>query len=268
MEKIIEVHPPRQIHSKRDVRAWFQRFLLPCVPLRWLSWFRLLRGQPRLATKVLVWGQGRVGSTALISCFPTEQVHQMDEVLGPHLKPWSPMWLPDDAAAFLDKLALTQGAQRAAIAHVKPEHVGTDRHLVVPFLQQAHALGWRVVHLERRNSLAQGHSFLRARSLGIYNTEDPDAAREASGRKFEPSPEAIQAAVWRNEVNNHFNRESLSASGIPFVRVSYESLFEGSAEETSAALQALGESLALGFALQPPTTKKVSPALPMGDQGG
>ena len=72
-------------------------------------------------------------------------------------------------------------------AHVKPEHLLHQRLGASVFLQAMHAEGWKVIQLERDDSWAQGASYLRARSLGSYNTLN---AAEAIG------PHWATARAW------------------------------------------------------------------------
>jgi hypothetical protein len=65
-------HPlaPPTITPDRSFRAFRQRFLWPHMPVRWFERRRRRKGRGELATKVLIFAHGRVGSTALQSCFP------------------------------------------------------------------------------------------------------------------------------------------------------------------------------------------------------
>lgn len=250
----------------RNWQAWKLRFLLPHLPLRYVAWQRRRSGRAAVTHKILIFAQGRTGSTALQSSFPPEATHYMNEPLGPDWKPWSAHWMPDNPADFLTKWALrAAGHKTAIIAHVKPEHVGTNRRLVVPFLREMVQLGWQVVHLERQDSVAQGNSFLRARALGLYNTSNAEVAEESARRHVAFDPEAVRAAIWRNEVLNHFNREILTASGIPFIRTTYETLL-GPEPVAETERKKLAAALSLPFALESPATKKVSPSTPSSEE--
>jgi hypothetical protein len=218
----------------------------------------VLRGRGELATKVLIFAHGRVGSTALQSCFPPAEVAYMNEPLRHHWKPWSVDWLPDNAADYLEKLALSTSSKPAVIAHVKPEHVGENRHLVVPFLQGLASRGWRILHLERLDSWAQGQSFVRSRLLQRYNTEDVAEGAALAATVVSADPVTIRAAIMRNEV---LNRDFLSSAGVPHVHVTYEDLF-AAPDGGAAAREVLETALGQPFALRAPATRKVSPAEP------
>jgi LPS sulfotransferase NodH len=249
-------------HPKRNLQTWKLRFILPHLPLRYVEYHRRRSGRAAVSHKVLIFAQGRTGSTALQSCFPADSTLYMREPLGPLRKPWNADWLPNNPADFLTKWALrAAGRKTAVVAHVKPEHLRGHQHVVVPFLQEMVRQGWQVVHLERQDSFNQGISFLRARELRVFNTEDADVAEATARRDVFLAPEAVRAAIWRNEVLNHFNRELLTASGIPFIRTTYEALL-GPEPVAEPERKRLATALSLPFALQPPTTKKVGPSSP------
>lgn len=242
----------------KDLRAWRQRHLWPHLPLWWFRLSRRWRGLPDLGLKVLIFGPGRSGSTALQSCFPPEFVAYLHEPLGQNWKPWNMHWQPDDPAQYVEKLALRNGSRKTGVvAHVKPEHLLHQRLGASVFLQAMHAEGWKVIQLEREDSWAQGASYLRARSLGSYNTQDASEAEVLSRTPVEATPEDIRGAILRNEAFKFITRSSLSDAAIPFVRVTYEELFGPSSSKK--AWQRLEAGLNLPFSLQAPSTKKVSP---------
>lgn len=245
--------------ARKSHRAWRQRYLWPHLPLQWFRVLRRLKGRPELSRKVLIFGQGRSGSTALQSCFPADEWTHMDEPLSIFWKPWAPEWLPEDAPGFVDKWAHGLDSRGGVVAHIKPEHL-PEPQLWGPRLKRFHDLGWHIIHLERLDSFAQAMSVVRAQTSKRFNTENPEeAARWAADSAGLPE-ELLRAMIHRNEANLILNRRSVESSGAPFLRVTYEDLLGGDASKQQATLdqiQSLGP-----WRLTPPATHKVSPPVP------
>lgn len=238
-------------------RAWRQRYLWPHLPLQWFRTVRRLKGRRELSRKVLIFGQGRSGSTALQSCFPVDDWTHMDEPLSIFWKPWAPEWLPEDAPGFVDKLAHGLDSKGGVVAHIKPEHL-PEPQLWAPRLKRFHALGWQIVHLERHDSFAQAMSVVRAQTSKRFNTENPEEAARWAAESTEISDDLLRAMIHRNEANLILNRRSVESSGVPFLRVTYEDLLGGDPSKQQATLDQIHSFLKAP--LLPPSTHKVSPS--------
>lgn len=182
-----------------------------------LAYFRLLRRMPRDKPRVIIFAQGRTGSTLLESLLcSTGYFEERGEVLGAG---GERILFP---AAFLKGLARCPDG-KGFICHVKPGHLARDRIAAgaTPvdarrFLTALTNDGWRIIHLARANKLRQFISNRMAEARGAYHKRDERA-------------EIRTVTVDRKQLEDDLRvRQAMSAAesaalqGLPVHHIEYE----------------------------------------------
>lgn len=176
----------------------------------------LVRRRPR-NVRVLIFGQGRTGSTLLedLLC-STGHFAKYGEILG---KGASSVRFP---AAFL-KGSARRCSSKHFVCHVKPDHLriyrlraGRGPLDIRAFLKSMVTDGFKVIHLTRRNQLAQFLSQQMAEARGQYHKRDdrPEIRRVIVDRQ-----QLKKFIEWRKARDDE---EAAALEGLNFIEVEYE----------------------------------------------
>jgi LPS sulfotransferase NodH len=176
-----------------------------------------LRGKKTDNKNVLIFGQGRSGSTLFETLLvSTGYFVGLHEVLNTVTRE---VWWPDRYVRGLGR----QYAGRNVIVHVKPEHLGRARKRPVDtrsFLELLILDGWTLVHIQRRDVLRQLLSKYVAKARGGFH-------------KREASTEAVRLSLPLHEFILQYQRrlgwleaERTVLEGLPHTTVIYEENLE------------------------------------------
>lgn len=195
----------------------FLKASLRTIPRDWTAYMLLLvRRRPR-NVRVLIFGQGRTGSTLLedLLC-STDLFARHGELLG---KRASRVRYP---VAFL-KGSARRRQSKNFVCHVKPDHLTIYRERagarpvdVKTFLQSIVSDGFKIIYIRRSNRLAQFLSERVAQARGRYHKRDdqPETQRVIVDRQ-----QLVRFAAWRKERDVD---EASALNGLDFIEVEYE----------------------------------------------
>jgi len=204
-----------------------------------------MRGAGRNAKKknILIFGQGRSGTTLFETLMiSTGHFRGMHEVLNTYTRE---IWWP---TAYVRGLGRRTPGENV-IVHVKPEHLGRARKRPVDaraFLQAIAADGWHIVHIQRKNVVAQMMSKYVAKARGGFHKHD--AAEEALRLEI-PESEFIEQYQRRR---GWLADECKLLDGLPHTKLTYEDNLEHAEVQQQSVNQLLDS---IGLEQRPVSTR-------------
>jgi LPS sulfotransferase NodH len=182
----------------------------------WTAYLQLLLRRRPKNVRVLIFGQGRTGSTLLedLLC-STGHFAKHGEILG------KGAWRVRFPAAFLKGTARRRPRDNF-ICHVKPTHLRRDRELagatpvdMKVFLQSIMDDGFKIIHLTRPNKLRQFLSQKMAEARGRYHKWDD----QPETLKLIIDPQTLEQELeWRIERDR---TEIAALEGLDLITVEY-----------------------------------------------
>lgn len=171
----------------------------------------LLRGVPLPATRFIIFGSGRCGSTLLVDLLDTHPsiICESEVLLG---DPRFPR-LHLDYRAFASRRVPTYGAKVLAYQLEENPHVRSPRS----FIAGLAASHWRIIHLRRHDLLRLALSNINARRFAFHQRRG-DAAQSYPRTSVDPA----QLLEWMRGLSAAAEEERIVMQGVPHLAISYE----------------------------------------------
>lgn len=208
-----------------------------------VTYLAYLRGVPSKGKNVLIFGQGRSGTTLFETLLvSTGYFKGLHEVLNTVTRD---VWWPKAYVAGLGR----RWPNRNLVVHIKPEHLGRARKSPVDARQFLEAMvqeGWTIVHIQRRDLLRQLLSKHVAKARGAFHKKDDQ-------------PESIRLSIPEDAFMADYERrlgwlenENQLLQGLSSYQITYEEHLESPSLHQPTVNKLLEH---LGLEIQPVSTQ-------------
>lgn len=215
--------------------------------LKLLATSRLAR-LPLAETRFVVFGQGRSGSTLLVSLLDSHREIRCDgEILSKRV------WFP------YSHVKACCASARAPVYGCKI--LSYQLRMVQPgrdlgrFVKRLADDGFRIIYLRRENALSHAVSNIRARKFGFHSRDLPKSSARPSAISI-GLDELIQ---WAERAELNWDHESSLLEGVPHLALTYERDLEDAGQQQRTASRAF-EFLGLQPQAATSPLKRVSPS--------
>lgn len=198
-------------------------------------------------TKFVIFGTGRSGSTLLVDMLRSNpQIHCDNELF--HRKLFNPISFVERRSRMFDTAAYGFKCLTYQIYEV----LGYTDHK--KFICDLHALGYKIIYLQRKDTLMQALSNIYARHRNVFHARANAHADEVI--KINVDLDVLDDWMQRLDAQKRFERTLLQ--DIPHLNISYEKDLK-TAENHGAATKKICDFLEVANAVSNPSLRKFSP---------